>query len=264
MLDLVPLALAVATVLAYAAGLSRLRSRGVPWPVGRTVCVLLGSACVAVAVLPPFATHDEQFSVHVGQHLLLGMTGPGLLALSAPITLALRTVPTRPRRTLLRLLHSRVARVITAAPTAVVLDLGGLYVLYLTGLYARAEDNEVLHAAVHLHMFLAGCLVSWAVVGIDPIRRRPGFPVRIAALVVAGAGHDTLSKLMYARGLPVGGGPLHDRQLGGQLMYYGGTLVDLALAVVVMAQWWRVSGRALARSTVPAGRATRAAASRSD
>jgi cytochrome c oxidase assembly factor CtaG len=24
---------------------------------------------------------------------------------------------------------------------------------------------------VHLHMFLAGCLLSWAVIGIDPIRR---------------------------------------------------------------------------------------------
>jgi putative membrane protein len=247
-LDLVPLALAVAMVLAYAAALSRLRRRGVAWPVGRTACLLLGSACLAVALLPPLATHDERFPMHVGQHLLLGMAGPGLLALSAPITLALRTLPIRSRRAVLRLLHSRVVRVVTAAPTAVVLDLGGLYVLYLTGLYARAEGDGLVHAAVHMHMIVTGCLLSWAIVGIDPVRRRPGFPVRVVALVVAGAAHDTLSKVMYAHGLPAGGGPLRDRQLGGELMYYGGTIVDLALAVVLMTQWWRVSGRALSRS----------------
>ena len=76
------------------------------------------------------------------------------------------------------------------------LDLGGLYLLYLTGLYQAAERDSVIHAAVHLHMFLAGCLLSWAVIGIDPIRRRPGTRGRLAALVIAAAGHDTLAKLM--------------------------------------------------------------------
>jgi putative membrane protein len=42
----------------------------------------------------------------------------------------------------------------------VVLDLGGLYALYLTGLYQAAEHDDLVHAAVHVHMFLAGCLLS--------------------------------------------------------------------------------------------------------
>ena len=65
--------------------------------------------------------------------------------------------------------------VISAPATAVILSLGGLYALYLTGLYDAAERNDLIHAAVHLHMFLARCLLSWAIIGIDPIRRRVEF-----------------------------------------------------------------------------------------
>ena len=62
--------------------------------------MLAGALCTAAAVLPPIASHDELFPVHVGQHLLLGMAAPAFLALSAPVTLALRTLPRRPRRIL--------------------------------------------------------------------------------------------------------------------------------------------------------------------
>lgn len=176
------------------------------------------------------------------------MAGPAFLALSAPITLALRTLPRRPRRILLRLLHSLPAAVLATPATAVVLDLGGLYALYLTGLYQAAERGDLLHAAVHLHMILAGCLLSWAVIGIDPARRRPGTGARLAALIAAAAGHDTLAKLMYAWNMPAGAGPLTGRHSGAELMYYGGTLIEVALAVILMTQWYLASGRALART----------------
>jgi putative membrane protein len=113
-----------------------------------------------------------------------------------PVTLGLCTLPRRPRRILLRLLHSFPVAVLAAPVTAVVLDLGGLYALYLTGLYQDSEHNTVAHAAVHVHMVLAGRLLSWAVIGIDPVRRRPGTRVRLTALIIAGAGHDTLTELI--------------------------------------------------------------------
>jgi putative membrane protein len=99
-----------------------------------------------------------------------------------------------------------------------------------------------------MHMFLAGCLLSWAVIGIDPIRRRPGTCVKLTALVIAAAGHDTLARLIYAWNLPAGGGPTASRHTGAELMYYGGTVIEVALAAVVMAQWYLASGRALART----------------
>jgi putative membrane protein len=176
------------------------------------------------------------------------MAAPAFLALSAPVTLALRTLPRCPRRMLLRLLRSFPVAVLAAPATAVVLDLGGLYALYLTGLYKTAEHNDLIHAAVHMHMFLAGCLFSWAVIGIDPGRRRPGTWVRLTALIIATAGHDTLAKLIYAWNLPAGGGSIASRHTGAELMYYGGTVIEVALAAVMMAQWYLVSGRALART----------------
>ena len=248
MLEFIPVVLTILAAAGYGTALARLHRRGDRWPASRTACLFAGSVCVCAAVLPPVASHDEHFPVHVGQHLLLGMAGPAFLALSAPVTLALRALPPRPHRAALRLLHSRPVRIVSSLPSAVILDLGGLYVLYLTRLYRDAESDDLIHAAVHLHMFLAGCLLSWALIGLDPIRRRPGVKARLAALVIAGAAHDTLAKLMYAHSLPAGGGSIASRHIGAELMYYGGTVIDLALAIVLMAQWYQASGRALART----------------
>ena len=248
MLELISPGMTLLALAGYGIVLYRLRRRGVHWPVTRVAAMLAGSLCAAAAVLPPIASHDELFPVHVAQHLLLGMAAPAFLALSAPVTLALRTLPRRPRRMLLRLLHGFPVAVLAAPATAVVLDLGGLYALYLTGLYQAAEHNDLVHAAVHVHMFLVGCLLSWTVIGLDPVRRRPGTWVRLTALIIVAAGHDTLAKLIYAWNLPAGGGPIASRHIGAELMYYGGTVIEVALAAVVMAQWYLVSGRALART----------------
>jgi putative membrane protein len=247
MTELPPLTLPLLIAGGYLTGVRRLRRRGDRWPPARTACLLAGTLCVACALLPPVSTHDELFGVHVLQHLLLGMTGPALLALSAPITLALRTVPRRVRRVLLGALHSRLAAFIVAPAFAVIADLGSLYALYLTRLYAAAERNGLIHAAVHLHLFAVGCLLSWALIGADPVRRRPAIRGRLIVLVIAAAGHDTLSKLMYARELPFGGGSIAARHFGAELMYSGGTAVDVALAVIIMTQWYQSTGRALLR-----------------
>jgi putative membrane protein len=247
MTELIPPVLPLVIAGGYLTGVRRLRRRGHRWPPARTACLLAGTLCAACALAPPVSSHDELFGVHVLQHLLLGMSGPALLALSAPITLALRTVPRCVRRVLLGVLHSRPAAFIVAPLFAVSADLGSLYVLYLTHLYAAAERNDLIHAAVHLHLFAAGCLLSWALIGTDPVRRRPAIRGRLIALVVAAAGHDTLSKLMYARDLPFGGGAVAARHFGAELMYYGGTVVDVALAAVVMTQWYQSTGRALLR-----------------
>jgi putative membrane protein len=206
-----------------------------------------GTACVAAAVLPPVGKHDELFPLHIVQHLLIGMAGPGLLALSAPITLALRSLPAPSRGVLLRVLHGRAVGVISSPVAALSVDIGGLYVLYLTGLYGVMERHELLHAVVHLHMFMAGCLLSWVLVGVDPVRRR-SVTVKVVTLAVVGAAHDTLSKLMYAHDLPNDAGTIFQRHLGAEVMYYGDTAIGLALAVVVMTQWWRATGRSLTRA----------------
>src|SRR6202158_3764835 len=83
MLELIPLALTLVALAGCGTGLHRLRRRGLRWPVTRVAAMLAGSFCTAAAVLPPIASHDELFPVHVAQHLLLGMAAPAFLALSA-------------------------------------------------------------------------------------------------------------------------------------------------------------------------------------
>jgi putative membrane protein len=251
---LVPLLGPLLAWVAYRCGVARLRARGDAWPRGRVAAAAAGLAAAATALAPPVSTHDELFPVHVLQHLLLGMLAPLLIALAAPVTLALRAASPVPRAALLRLLHGRTARVLAGAPTVLALDVGGLYALYLTPLYALAGRSEPVHLLVHLHVVASGALLSWLVVGVDPGPRRTSTAARLAVLLAAGAGHAVLAKLVYAHGLPAGAAG--DRALGAQLLYYGGDLVEVLLAVVVMARWYAATGRAAARAArraVPAG-----------
>jgi putative membrane protein len=239
------LAVAIAGGL-YAAGVMRVARRDVRWPRGRTVLFALGLLAIAVALVSPLASEDERFPIHVVQHLLLGMIAPLLLALSAPITLLLRAVPPRRRRAVVRVLHSPL-RVLGDPITAGALNVAGLYVLYLTPLYAATLTHPQLHDAIHLHFLLVGCVFAWSMIGLDPIPRRP-FPYRVAVLVVVLALHGTLAKLLYAHGPAIGVDErLADWRLGAQIMWYGGDLIDGLFLILFFGQWYRLEGRKLAR-----------------
>lgn len=233
-LPAVPLVLSGAV---YALGVHRLRSRGDRWPPLRTGCGLLGLGCLAVALLPPLAPRDEDFRVHVAQHLLLSSVAPLLLARSGLVILALRTLPRSPRARLLSLLHSRAAGWFTSPAVVVLLGTGSLYALYVTPLFGLVEDSTLLHVVVHVHMLAVGCLLSWFVVGIDPMPRRPGIRSRAIVLLVVAAGHDVLAKLLVARNLP-DGVPAGQVDAGARLMFYGGDVVEVALLVVLLAGWY--------------------------
>jgi putative membrane protein len=235
-LPAVPLLLAGA---ALAVGVRRLARRGDHWPHHRTALTAAGLVALAVGLLPPLAGAAH---LHVQQHLLVAMAAPVLLALGAPVTLALRAVGTPTRRRLLAVLASRPVRAVTWPPVVVALNVGGLYLVYLGPLApllggGHAEHVPWLHALVHVHMIAAGCLLAWLVVSPDPMPR-PGVAGRLAVVVAAGAGHDVVAKLLYARGWGA----------DAEVMFYGGTVVDVALAVIVMAQWYAAGGRELARA----------------
>jgi putative membrane protein len=230
---------------AYLLGLARLRARGDAWPTGRVAAAAGGLLALAAALLPPVSGHDEQFPVHVVQHLLLGMLAPLLLTLAAPVTLALRTAGPTARARLLRVLHGRAARLATAPVTVLTLDVGGLGALYLTPLYAVSTRSTAVHLVVHAHVVVSGILLSWLLVGVDPGPRRPSTLGRLGVLLVAASAHGVLAKLLYAHGLPAGA--QSNRGLGAQLLYYGGDAIEVLLAVALMAQWYRRTGRVAAR-----------------
>jgi putative membrane protein len=232
---------------AYAHGVHRLHTRGDRWSAARSASFGGGLLVIAAALVSPLAGHDDRFAVHATQHLLLGMLAPLLLALAAPVTLALRTLPAAGRARLLAILHSPVVRLAGAPATAALLAVGGLYGLYLTPLYAATLRHPPLHLLAHIHFLLAGCLLAWSLVGLDPVARRASFQHRSVVLLIALAAHAIVAKLLYATdpaGIRLA---LADRQLGAQLLWYGGDLVELALLIVFFGQWYAAAGRRLAR-----------------
>jgi putative membrane protein len=250
---LLPVLLTVVLGAAYLIGVVRLRGTGRRWSGGRTASFLLGVGLVGAALSP--AVDAGTAGAHMAQHLLLGMFAPIALVLGAPLTLLLVGLPAPARRPVAGLLRSRTLHALSHVTTAAVLSVGGLYLLYLTPLYALSVRSEVVHHLVHLHFLLAGYLFAWALAGPDPAPRRPAMAVRLAVLVVAGGLHAFLAKLLYSRapGLPVGGG--HDAtevEAAAQLMYYGGHVADLLLLVALFAAWYRRTGRALMREPAAA------------
>jgi len=118
----------------------RLHDRGDRWPVGRTLSFVVGGmGSFFFATSSGLAAYDTTLlSVHMVQHMLLSMVVPLALALGAPVTLALRTLPAAPRRWLLAVLHSRLARVLAFPPLAFALYVASPWALYFSSWYDAA------------------------------------------------------------------------------------------------------------------------------
>ncbi|WP_078591572.1 cytochrome c oxidase assembly protein [Streptomyces megasporus] len=240
---------ALSAAVGYLLAAARLRRRGDVWPRRRDACFVAGGVALAAALVTP---PGGPFTAHMVRHLVVGMVAPLLLVLARPLTLVLRVPLPRPaRRALLRVAHSRPAGWLVCPPLAALLDVGGLWLLYRTPLWAAVHERPLLDAAVHVHVFAAGLLFSFAVCRLDPVRRRWGLFSRGTALLGAGAAHAVLAKSFWAAP-PLGTDvATADLRTGALLMYYGGDLVEIALAVVLAVQWYAAGGRALARDRRP-------------
>jgi len=234
---LLPLLIPTALLAAYFGAVAWQKRRTAAWGAWRTAGFAAGIGLLFAALLPPvadWAHHDLRG--HMVQHLLLGMFAPLGLVLGAPGTLALRTLPAGGARRIVALLAARPVRGLIHPVTALVLDIGGMYLLYLTPLYALSLADPAVHLLVHVHFVLSGYLFAWAIAGPDPAPARPGPWARLAVLFLATAAHATLGKLMYAYGWPRGTPhDLEEIRAAAQLMYYGGDLAELLLAVAFFA-----------------------------
>ncbi|GAB1795218.1 cytochrome c oxidase assembly protein [Priestia megaterium] len=208
------------------------------WSLYRTSSWTLGILCAVSSVAGPLAARAHMdFTAHMTGHLLLGMLAPLLMALGAPLTLLLRTLPVHAARKVSKLLKGRFVRFISSPVTASVLNVGGLWILYTTSLYGMMHHSFFVHVAVHIHVFLAGYLFTVSMISIDPSPHQKTFTHRASVLVLALAAHGILSKYVYAHP------PMHvsaeGAQQGAMLMYYGGDLIDLCLIVLLCYEWFK-------------------------
>ncbi|MFI6228411.1 cytochrome c oxidase assembly protein [Micromonospora echinospora] len=251
--------LAVGLVLAaglYLYGVHRLRMRGDRWPVARTVFFLGpglgGIASVTVSGLHAYDT--ALFSVHMVQHMVLSMIAPIFLALGAPVTLALRTLPKGPRQRLVAVVHSRVARVYTFPLVAFTIFVVNPFVLYFTDLYRYTLEHTWAHEVVHAHFIMTGCVFFWPMLGLDPIPNRWPYPGRALLMLLSVPFHTVLGLTIMQSSTLFGGDwypslnlawsdPWNDQVVAGGIVWAGGEFVSITMLAVLVVQWVRQSER---------------------
>ena len=110
---------------------------------------------------------------HMVSHMVMSMVAPILLALSSPMTLALRyRPPTVPPRCsgVAGLGHAHpVAKFVTHPLWALFVFTIGLYGLYYTSLFSWLMTSHIGHVAMQLHFLAAGYLFSWSSSRTDPL-----------------------------------------------------------------------------------------------
>jgi len=255
---LIPLVVSGAVYL-YAA--QRLRARGDRWSIGRDIAFIGGGlGTIAYATLGWMGVYDDTlFWAHMAQHMVLSMVSPIFLALGAPVTLALRTLPPRPRRALKSFLTSLPAKIIINPLVGFALVFGTPFVLYETGLYQQTLMHDWLHNLLHVHFVLAGCLFFWPIVGVDPVPNRLPYPMRLLLLCVSLPAHAWLGVSIMSQNAIIAGDYYRalgrpwppslgqDQTIGGGLLWAAGDLVGLLVFAALLVQWSRADDREAAR-----------------
>ncbi|PET76168.1 hypothetical protein CN514_03190 [Bacillus sp. AFS001701] len=209
-----------------------------PWPKFRSILWITGFVCILVSVIGPIAKLSHHlFVFHMIMHLLLGMLAPFFIALSRPITLLLTSLKTQHARRVTRILRSAPVGLLTHPITTMLLNIGGLWVLYTSTVFNLIHESTFLLNLVHIHLFFSGFLFTTSIIAIEPFPHKFSFLFRSSIMIIALAGHDILSKLLFSNPLDSFG--FDDVQLGAVLMYYGGDLVDLLLITVLCYFWYK-------------------------
>ena len=202
------------------------------------------------------------------------MIAPIGFVLSAPITLALRTLPQGRtdkerglRGTLIALIHSRYMTIMTNPIVALAIFDGSLFALYLTPLFGTLMKSHSGHLFMDLHFLLAGYLFFYVIIGIDPNPRKIPHIVRIIILFAAMSIHAFFSITLLSTSTLIDGGyftSLHspwvvnlltDQHTGGAIGWAMGEIPILIALVATFIQWVRDDSKESRRSDRASDRA---------
>ena len=246
----------------YVAGVVRLHRRGDAWSLGRTVSWVSGMVVLFyVTCGAPNVYQDYLFSTHMLAHMVLGMVIPVLLVPGAPVTLALRAIRKRtdgtrgPREWIMILVHSTYAHVISNPIVAAVLFAGSLFVFYYTSLFSWATTTHLGHYWMIVHFLIVGYLFVQSMIGIDPVKGRLPYPMRLLVLLATMAFHAffglsimTSTSLFLAdwygaMGRTWGATPMADQYAAGGIAWSVGEIPTVSLAIAVAIMWSRSDSR---------------------
>ena len=261
--DALFIGISILALALYFRGVSILKKQGDKWPVGRSVSFAVGIFFIVYATSGGLGVYAHfAFSFHMIAHMVLGMVAPIFIVLSAPITLALRTLPQGRtpdergvRGILITALHSRLVSIWVNPVVALALFDGSLFVLYFTNLFGGMMQSHIGHFVMNLHFVLAGLLFFHVVIGVDPNPKRVPYLARIVMLFAAMGIHAFFSVALMSTSTLLDHGyfaQLHrpwstdllaDQHLGGSLGWAMGEVPILLALAATFVLWVRDDSR---------------------
>ncbi|MEA2508351.1 MAG: hypothetical protein QOG21_433 [Actinomycetota bacterium] len=255
----------IAPLVIFAATLRWLltRIKGGPHPghvAPRRVFFLVASLVVAFLALesPVGFYADQNFSVHMIQHLLLTLVVAPLFVLGAPVTLILQAATPESRRNiLLPLLHSRGVRVLANPVVSWGLFALVLPLSHIPAFYDLTLRSETWHGFEHLVLMFSATLFWWPVVAVDPMPRPISHPARVLYLFLimpvmtfTGLAIYTANHVLYLHYAEAAGtvhAALSDQNLAGAFMWEAGMFLIVPALGAVLIDWMNRDERETAR-----------------
>ncbi|OUD04782.1 cytochrome c oxidase assembly protein [Streptomyces swartbergensis] len=256
----------------YGWGVVRLVRRGDKWPVGRTVAFVIGVLSIALMMCTQLNDYGMvMFSVHMVQHMVISMVSPILILLGAPITLALRALPTAGRgrkglrELLLMFLHSHYMRIVTHPAFTIPLFIASLYGLYFTPLFDFLMGSKPGHIAMMVHFLAVGLVFFWPIMGVDPGPHRPGYLMRMLELFAGMPFHAFFGIALMMASEPMvqtfknppaslGIEALSDQNAAGGIAWAFSEIPSVLVLVALLFQWYASDQRQARREDRAADR----------
>ncbi len=241
---------AVAAAVWYLRAQWALSARGRRWSGKRTAAFLSGLIGIVVALQSPVASFTmEYFQAHVIQHLLLMIIAPPLLAMGAPMTLALQTSSRSGKIRLLSLLNSGPFKALTHPLPVWFLYYFSMFAFFLTFAINYAMEHMWIMDLVNVGFLLASTLFWWPLVGLDPVPHwQMGHGLRMASLLVGVPIEAFLALALLSDSRPVASMySLGSTHAGAAILWVGAELLTFLALIPVFVQWVRSEGRKTAR-----------------
>jgi putative copper resistance protein D len=211
---------------------------------------LSGLVGIVIALQSPVASFTmEYFQAHVIQHLLLMIIAPPLLAMGAPMTLALQTSSRSGKIRLLALLNSRPFKILTHPLPVWFLYYFSMFAFFLTFAINYAMLHMWVMDLVNVGFLFASTLFWWPLVGLDPVPHwQMSHGLRMVSLLVGVPIEAFLALALLSDSHPVASMyTLSSTHAGAAILWVGAELFTFLALIPVFVQWVRSEERKTAR-----------------
>ncbi|MCU1682993.1 MAG: cytochrome c oxidase assembly protein [Amycolatopsis sp.] len=225
------------------------------WPHGRVVSFFGGLATLLVVTCSFIGTYDGTlFWARAVQVTTLLMVAPLFLALGAPLTLLMATVPSTVGARLRRIGRGRAARTLTFPLVVTLVLVVPPFVIYLTPLYELCLRNSVVDGLVKLVVLGAGFIYFWTRVQLDPTPREDSHLVSVWIALTEVIFDGVLGLVIwlgplvapdYYEAIARTWGPdlRIDQIIGAGVLWIGGDVAGLPFVAALFVRWSRDDNR---------------------